>query len=202
MHKAQAAVLSTAWHGMHQTNVSLCQSDSKMDWTSENLTFWAKYAELVLSYIFWAITGVSLVWRDVLFMRVTTSDQKCLSSLLTDSIFPNIFSIHFAKIPSTLPPVSTNSPAGLWPKIQLAPHCIVDAEFELIHPRALTEDSTWTFTLKSINEDFLTWIQWASLDPVCIIKLTHRSVHFPATQLVSNFHKLKHSLQNYLSCWF
>ena len=137
MHKAQAAVLSTAWHGMHQTNVSLCQSDSKMDWTSENLTFWAKYAELVLSYIFWAITGVSLVWRDVLFMRVTTSDQKCLSSLLTDSIFPNIFSIRFAEPPSseiplqeffqmfrwqticsTLPPVSTNSP-GLWPKIHL-----------------------------------------------------------------------------------
>ena len=27
-------------------------------------------------------------------------------------------------------------------------------------------------------------------------------LHFPATQLVSNFHKLKHNLQNDLSSWF
>ena len=92
----QAPVISTAWHRMHQTNVSLCEPYFRMDWTSENLTFWTKDTsdgarELVLSYIFWAITGVSLVWCDVLFMRLTTSDQKCLSSLLTDSIFLSIF---------------------------------------------------------------------------------------------------------------
>ena len=33
----QAPVISTAWHRMHQTNVSLCEADFKMDWTPRKI---------------------------------------------------------------------------------------------------------------------------------------------------------------------
>ena len=54
----------------------------------EPLTFniLTKISKQIVIISFLVISGVSLVWCDVLFMRLTTSDQKCLSSLFTESI--------------------------------------------------------------------------------------------------------------------